>query len=107
MTEYADARLLLHEKLESLSKNVYFIQGDGTTLQYPCFVYSYTRPDVKRANSKVYDMSMGFNVTYMTKNHVTVIDKMLDLFDYCSVDTLFVSDGVRHENFTVYIRRTI
>lgn len=52
-------------------------------------------------------MSMGFNVTYMTKNHVTVIDKMLDLFDYCSVDTLFVSDGVRHENFTVYIRRTI
>lgn len=102
-----DGRTILHRLLKQIADNVYFVQGTGMKISYPCFVYEITRPDIKRANNGVYGLDMGYKVTYMSRKPESIIPLMLRLFTYCSVDTIFTSEGVFHENFTVYIRPTL
>lgn len=97
-----DKRHELHAKLKSITPNVYFVEKDRIQLTYPCIVYSRTRPNVVKANNKAYTRHRGYNVTYIDTRPNTVDDKMDDIFDYCSLSTQYVSDGLYHETYLLY-----
>ena len=82
---------LLREVLKENGKSIhlYYQPKAGFQLQYPCIVYSETRIRNNHANNRVY-------IQHPFYTAVSVLPK-------CTYDRSFVSDGLYHTVFTIYI----
>lgn len=100
-----DRRLKLHEELKKIlgNSNVYFQPPESIKLKYPCIIYSYQRPNIRRANDKSYTLIRNYQVTYVTKDPDTALaDGMLNAFDHISMSRVFTSDNMNHYIYSLY-----
>lgn len=98
-------RLELHNKLANIlgTTNIYYQQPENFKLKYPCIIYNQETGDVKKANNKVYAYTKKYTVTFMyTSESDNIILNMLNSFDCCNIDTMFVRDNLYHYTFTLY-----
>ena len=101
---------LLREVLKENGQSIhlYFQPKAGFQLQYPCIVYSETKIRNNHANNRVYIQHPFYTVTVMG---IVVMDKAPDskikaavsVLPKCTYDRSFVSDGLYHTVFTIYI----
>ena len=99
------SRLKLHEELCEIlgSKNVYFQPPENIKLNYPCIVYSKSRPDLKRANDSIYKYTNCYSIIYMDTNPDSDIpDKILYHFPMCGFDRAYTSNNLNHNALTLY-----
>lgn len=99
------SRLTLHEKLCEIlgSRFVYFQPPASVRLSYPCIIYNLARPDLKRADNKIYLKTKCYDVTVIDKNPDSELpDKVLDSFEMISEDRHFFSDNLNHTVFVLY-----
>lgn len=99
------SRLDLHEKLCEIlgTKFVYYNPPETVRLQYPCIVYSKSKPSVIKANNKNYKMNNQYLLTVISSEpDCEIADTLVNNFDYCSIDRNFVSDNLYHDILTLY-----
>jgi hypothetical protein len=98
-------RLALQNTLSEIlgNTNVYYQPPEGYKLKYPCIIYNQEPGDVKKANNKVYSYTKKYSITCIyNADNENIILKMLNKFEYCSVENTFVSDNLYHYIFTLY-----
>ncbi len=96
---------LLREVLKENGKSIhlYFQPKAGFQLQYPCIVYSETRIRNNHANNRVYIQHPFYTVTVMDKDPDSKIKAAVSVLPKCTYDRSFISDGLYHTVFTIYI----
>lgn len=100
-----DNRLKLQEKLESIigNKNVYFQPPSSFQLSYPCIIYKIGNGKAMYANNMVYNYTHKYDITFISKTPTnSIIDKFLNKFQMCSINTTYISDNLNHYSFTLY-----
>lgn len=100
-------------KLDGILRNVlkenakavhlYFQPPSGYKLQYPCIVYSESRIRNNHANDGVYIQHPFYTVTVMDRDPDSKIKAAVSALPKCTYDRSFVSDGLYHTVFTIYI----
>lgn len=95
---------LQHELINVLgSKNVYFQPSESVKMKYPAIVYHFDNAKTRYANDKAYFSMRKYTVTAIDKNPDTEWDKtILQHFEYCRMDRIFVADNLNHWVFTLY-----
>lgn len=97
-------RLETQSKLEELleSRNVYYQPPSNVQMVYPAIIYSKVKPDIKRANNKIYLKKPCYQVIVISKSpDHPVIDKLLEL-PYCTWERHYISNNLNHDVFTLY-----
>lgn len=98
-------RLKLHEELKRIlgNSNVYFQPPESIKLKYPCIIYSYQRPDIKKANNHLYRLVRNYQLTYVTKEPGSeMADRILNEFEMISMSRVFTSDNMNHYIYSLY-----
>ena len=99
----AQDRPTLQSTLLELAPKAWYKRPPDNRMTYPCFIYRLSKPDVKRADNKVYAYFPCYNVIYIsTEPGDEVVRRMLERFKYCDFDREYQSDGLFHYSFTVY-----
>lgn len=99
------SRLELHEELCAIleTNRVYFQPPASVQMKYPCIRYSKGRPDLKRANDKIYKNTNRYEITVIDYDPDSEIpDKILNHFQMCSWDRAYTSDNLNHTVLTLY-----
>lgn len=99
------SRLDLHQKLCKIlgTKFVYYNPPESVILQYPCVVYSKSKPFVIKANNKNYKMNNKYSLTVISNDpDCEIPNAIINNFEYCSIDDNFVSDNLYHYKLTLY-----
>lgn len=94
----------LQSKFEDLlgSSNVYYNPPEGLKMEYTAIRYSKTKPNIKRADNKIYNMNNCYEVTVISRRpDDPVIQKILEL-PYCSYDRHYIADKLHHDTMTLY-----
>lgn len=101
MRTYRD---LLHLLLQAVQHNrVYFQPPENLKMVYPAIVFHLSKIEVDRASDVPYKGAKEYSVTLITKDpEPDVIDEILKI-PYSSLDTSYISDGMNHFVFTVYL----
>ena len=80
---------------------VYF--SPPSKMRYPCVLYEMASRTSTKADDTHYLKHMQYTITYITEDPDTDIpDKILDNFEYISLDRTFVSDRLYHFVFNHY-----
>lgn len=98
------SRIDLQAKLEELLelRHVYYQPPENVKMEYPAIRYSKKKPDVKRANNKIYTKTNCYEVIVISrKPDEPVIDKIEEL-PMCEWDNHYVVDNLNHDVFTLY-----
>ena len=83
---------------------MYYQPPENLKLKFPCIVYDLNRIQNQFADNIKYVRSLGFRVTYITRNpDDEAIVKINDL-PFCSFDRTFVSDNLHHYEYTIYFK---
>lgn len=99
------SRETLQAKLEEVlgSTNVYHQEPPNTGMKYPCFVYSFVRPEVDNADNTPYIITGRWEVHHMYKNpNNSIVEKMLFMAPYVTHDRRIKHDGVYNDYYTIY-----
>lgn len=99
------SRVDLQAKLESIlgSRNVYFQSPESIRMSYPAIRYSLGRVRNLRADNTAYQKFKSYSVMVIDKNPDSLIpDRILDGFQYASLDRTYVADNLNHFVFTVF-----
>lgn len=97
-------RLKLQSELEELlgSRNVYYQPPESLKIIYPAIIYSKRKPDIKRADNKIYALTNCYEIIVVSKTPDNpVIDKLLEL-PMCEWDRGYKSENLNHDVFTLY-----
>lgn len=100
-----ERRLKLHEEFYTIlgTMNVYFQPPSSVKMKYPCIRYKKAKPDLKRANDKIYGKTNRYEVTVIDYDPDSNIpDKILEHFQMCSWDREYSSDNLNHTVLTLY-----
>lgn len=100
-----DNRLKLQAKLEALLGNdhVYYQPPSNVHLEYPCFIYSKSTPELQHANNKLYFYMDSFNVIYIDVNpDNTMVEDFCREFQYVNPGASYVTDNLNHYVFDIY-----
>lgn len=100
-----DRRLQLDQELRELlgSSNVYYQPPESLRLKYDCFVYELDRPDITRANDKVYLHRRQYSLTHIYRDpDMSMEETIIAHFDHASKNTHFTSDGLHHDVYSIY-----
>lgn len=98
-----DQRLKLHEKLKSITENVYFQPPNGLYMNYPCIVYKRSGLYKKYANNGSYIIKWRYTLTVIDKDPDSeIVDKLAEL-PGCEFDRHFESDNINHDVFNIYV----
>lgn len=100
-----NSRLELHEKLVSLlgSKDVYFQPPETIKMKYPAIVYDLYRVNQRFADNLPYRLMPAYSVTVILRStDIDWIEKMLNAFEYCSVERIYTADNLVHYSFVIY-----
>lgn len=103
--DWKQKRIELQKTLETVigSRNVYYQPPESIKLKYPCIIYNLDDVDYIYADGLAYIESRRFNITIIHKNpDNNILDKMKEL-KMCSFDRYFVSDGLYHYVYTIYL----
>lgn len=101
MRTYRD---LLHLLQQAVQHNqVYFQPPENLKIRYPAVVFHLSKIEIDRASDVPYKGAKEYSVTLITKDpEPDVIDEILKI-PYSSLDTTYISDGMNHFVFTVYL----
>lgn len=84
------------------SGKVYFQPPASKMLSYPCIVFARDDIDVKKANDKTYNHTVGYLVTYIDQDpDLEIVDKLLQL-PMCKYERQFKKDNLNHDIFKIY-----
>lgn len=84
------------------SSNVYYQPPTGTRMQYPCIVYKLATGNDIFADNRIYRRLYRYSLTYITKDPDDPMRDNIDDLQYCTFDTMFVSDNLNHYTYTLY-----
>lgn len=99
------SRLKLHEEFyEKLGiKNRYFQPPETIKMTYPAVVYDLYRLNQRFANDKSYRKLPCYSVQIISRSsNIDYISLMLDSFQYCSLERVYVADNLQHYSFVLY-----
>lgn len=99
------SRVELQEKLEELlgSRNVYFQPPESIKMEYPAIVYDLYRVQQRFASDMSYKRNPAWSITIIDRNEdVDWVNKMLESFNYCSMERSYKGDNLAHYSFIVY-----
>lgn len=101
MRTYRD---LLHLLQQAVKNNrVYFQPPENLKIVYPAVVFHLSKIEIDHASDAPYKGAREYSVTLITKDpEPDVIDEILKI-PYSSLDTTYISDGMNHFVFTVYL----
>ena len=101
MRTYRD---LLHPLRQAVQHNrVYFQPPENLKIEYPAVVFHLSKIEIDHASDAPYKGAMEYSVTLITKDpEPDVINEILKI-PYSSLDTTYISDGMNHFVFTVYL----
>lgn len=101
MRTYRD---LLHVLQQAVQHNrVYFQPPENLKIEYPAVVFHLSKIEIDHASDAPYKGAREYSVTLITKDpEPDVIDEILKI-PYSSLDTTYISDGMNHFVFTVYL----
>lgn len=101
MRTYRD---LLHLLQQAVRHNrVYFQPPENLKIVYPVVVFNLSKIEIDHASDAPYKGAKEYSVTLITKDpEPDVIDEILKI-PYSSLDTTYISDGMNHFVFTVYL----
>lgn len=101
MRTYRD---LLHLLRQAVQHNrVYFQPPENLNIGYPAVVFHLSKIEIDHASNVPYKGAKEYSVTLITKDpEPDVIDEILKI-PYSSLDTTYISDGMNHFVFTVYL----
>ena len=101
MRTYKD---LLHLLQQAVKHNrVYFQPPENLKIGYPAIVFHLSKIEVNHASDVPYKGAREYSVTLITKEpEPDAIDEILEI-PYSSLDQTFVSDGMNHFVFSVYL----
>lgn len=82
---------------------VYFQPPENLKIVYPAVVFHLSKIDFDHASDVPYKGAKEYSVILITKDpEPDVIDEILKI-PYSSLDTTYISDGMNHFVFTVYL----
>lgn len=85
------------------SDQVYFQAPEDLKLTYPAIIYKREKIVTKKADNCNYHKSTRYTVTLITLDPDSeIVYSLLDL-EYCSHDRHYVSNGLHHDIFTIYM----
>lgn len=101
MRAYRDLLHLLRQAVQH--DQVYFQPPENLKIVYPAVVFHLSKIEIDRASDVPYKGAREYSVTLITKDpEPDVIDEILKI-PYSSLDTTYISDGMNHFVFTVYL----
>lgn len=101
MRTYRDLLNLLRQAVRH--DRVYFQPPENLKIEYPAVVFHLSKIEIDRASDVPYKGAKEYSVTLITKDpEPDVIDEILKI-PYSSLDTTYISDGMNHFVFTVYL----
>lgn len=101
MRTYRDLLHLLRQSVQH--DRVYFQPPENLKIVYPAIVFHLSKIEIDRASDVPYKGAKEYSVTLITKDpEPDVIDEILKI-PYSSLDTTYISDGMNHFVFTVYL----
>ena len=101
MRTYRDLLHLLQQVVQH--NRVYFQPPENLKIGYPAVVFHLSKIEIDHASDEPYKGAREYSVTLITKDpEPDVIDKILKI-PYSSLDTTYISDGMNHFVFTVYL----
>ena len=95
---------LLHLLQQAVNHNrVFFQPPENLKIGYPAVVFHLSKIEIDHASDVPYKGAKEYSVTLITKDpEPDVIDEILKI-PYSSLDTTYISDGMNHFVFTVYL----
>lgn len=99
-------RIDLSNKFKEIlgNSNVYFQPPESQKLKYDCIVFKDITPYTKRANNFVYILNHKYRATYITSNPKSpIVDRMLREFQMIDRVNDFITDGLYHYVYEIYI----
>ena len=101
MRTYRDLLHLLQQVVQH--NRVYFQPPENLKIGYPAVVFHLSKIEIDRASDVPYKGAKEYSVTLITKDpEPDVIDEILKI-PYSSLDATYISDGMNHFVFTVYL----
>lgn len=101
MRTYRDLLNLLQQVVQH--NRVYFQPPENLKIGYPAVVFHLSKIEIDHASNAPYKGAREYSVTLITKDpEPDVIDEILKI-PYSSLDTTYISDGMNHFVFTVYL----
>lgn len=101
MRTYRDLLHLLQQAVQN--NRVYFQPPENLKIVYPAVVFHLSKIEIDHASDAPYKGAREYSVTLITKDpEPDVIDEILKI-PYSSLDTTYISDGMNHFVFTVYL----
>lgn len=99
------SRIDLQNMLDNIEGNTkaYYQPPSSLQISYPCFIYSDKPGNILRASDTIYRYKNRYDLLYITKTpRQDMMTIMLEKFSYCSLDNIYISDGLHHYAFTIY-----
>lgn len=98
------SRLKLESKLEELlgSKNVYYQPPESVNMSYPAIRYSKSKPDVKRADNKIYTKTNCYEIIVISKRPDEPVINEIENLPNSRWERHYVSDNLNHDVLTLY-----
>lgn len=101
MRTYRDLLHMLQQAVGHI--RVYFQPPENLKIEYPAVVFHLSKIEIDHASDMPYKGAKEYSVTLITKDpEPDVIDEILKI-PYSSLDTTYISDGMNHFVFTVYL----
>ena len=101
-----NSRTRLHSVLQETAPGVtlYYQPPENIKLTYPCIVYTFDKIKSLEANNSRYIRYDKYTIKLIgsLSDVEKWSDRILDL-RYCNLDTTFVSDGLYHYVYQIYI----
>lgn len=95
----------LHGKLVTLlgSGEVYFQPPETIKMKYPAIVYDMYRVNQRFADNLPYRLMPAYSITVIVRSaDIDWIKKILESFEYCSVERIYTADNLVHYSFVIY-----
>ena len=97
----ADLSKVLREILGN--NHVYFQPPNGTKIEYPCIIYKLESLDAENADDMKYIKNKRYTLNVIDYNPDSeTYEKILDAFDYASLDRMAVNNNLNHWYMTIY-----
>lgn len=98
------SRIDLQAKLEELLelRHVYYQPPENVKMEYPAIRYSKKKPDVKRANNKIYTKTNCYEVIVISRKPDEPVIGKIEELPMCEWDNHYVVDNLNHDVFTLY-----
>jgi hypothetical protein len=98
------SRLQLQTLLETIigNENVYYNPPENLEMNYPAIRYEVYKVNIKHANDRPYNSTIGYKLTVIGKIPNDVIRDELLKLPMCSFDRGYTYNGLKHDVLILY-----